>query len=138
MEIENIQQLKWLNSLSSDHGFLAFSIFLINALKLTMNSFFLTLQSMLLLSSQSWKRSCSHYLIETHVFHREQPDKFELTWEEWKASGVRMAWLSLCREQLISCPVSLLLTLVLFLATSPIPSKTGKMPGKPKLLEHLP
>lgn len=49
MEIENIQQLKWFNSLSSEHGFLAFSIFLINALKLTMNSF-LTLQSMLLLS----------------------------------------------------------------------------------------
>lgn len=101
-------------------------------------NFFLTLNSMPLLSWWSWKHSCSYYLTETHVLHRKQTDRSELTWEGGKASRERMAWLSLCREQLISCSDSLLLTLAVFLATSPIPSRTGKMPCKPKLLEHLP
>lgn len=101
-------------------------------------NFFLTLNSMPLLSWWSWRHSCSYYLTETHVLHRKQTDRSELTWEGGKASRERMAWLSLCREQLISCSDSLLLTLVVFLATSPIPSRTGKMPCKPKLLEHLP
>lgn len=101
-------------------------------------NFFLTLHSMPLLSWWSWKHSCSYYLTETHVLHREQTDRSELTWEGGKASGECMAWLSLCREQSISCPDSLLLTLAVFLATSPIPSRTGKMPCEPKLLKHLP
>lgn len=49
-----------------------------------------------------------------------------------------MVWLSPHREQLISCPESLLLTLVVFLATSPVPSRAGKILCKPNLLDHLP
>lgn len=33
---------------------------------------------------------------------------------------------------------SLLLTLVIFLATSPVPATVGKIPCKPNLIDHLP
>lgn len=33
---------------------------------------------------------------------------------------------------------SLLLTLVIFLATSPVPTRAGKIPCTPNLLDHLP
>lgn len=117
-----------------DLCFLASSVFWINAFKMTSNSF-LTLHSMLLLFSRvlntllfilsHWSPCTSQRSARQLNVHRGGMES-RLCDGEWSSSRhAESSW-------------SAVQTLVIFLATSPVPSRTGKIPGKPNLLDHLP